>query len=88
MRTTIRIEDELLVRLKEEAVRKRMPFSRLVNQILRTNFQANRSPTTRKRQYQEKTHPLGTPLVSLNKANALAAYLEDEENLRKMAMRK
>ncbi|GJL63124.1 MAG: hypothetical protein NPIRA04_17780 [Nitrospirales bacterium] len=88
MRTTIRIDDELLARLKEQALRKRIPFTRLVNQILRGSLQADRRSTARKQQYHEETHPFGTPLVSLNKAVALAAYFEDEESVRKMAMRK
>ncbi|GJL65448.1 MAG: hypothetical protein NPIRA05_04190 [Nitrospirales bacterium] len=69
-------------------MRKRIPFTRLVNQILRGSLQADRRSTARKPKYHEKTHPLGTPLVSLNKAIALAAYFEDEESVRKMVMRK
>lgn len=88
MRTTIRIDDQLLDRLKEHALRKRMSLTRLVNQILRAGLQADRRPTPRKRPYHEKTYPLGTPLLRLDKAMALAARFEDEEIIRKLALRK
>ena len=88
MRTTIRIEDELLARLKEQALRKRLPLTRLVNQILRGDLQGDHRSTVRKRRYHEETHALGTPLIGLNKAMALAAHFEDEESVRKMALRK
>lgn len=88
MRTTIRIDDELLVRLKEQALRRRIPLTKLVNQILRREVQTDRATTSRKHPYQEETYALGTPRLSLNKALALASQLEDEESLRKMALRK
>jgi hypothetical protein len=88
MRTTIKIDDELLARLKEQALRKRIPLTKLVNQILRGGLRTDRHTASQKHPYQEETHPLGPPRVDLTKAVALAAQFEDEESLRKMALRK
>lgn len=88
MRTTIRIEDDLLVRLKERAVRERVSLTRLVDRTLRAGLRAERQPAQRKRPYREQTHPMGPPLVGLDKALALAARFDDEEILRKIALRK
>lgn len=87
MRTIIKIDDDLLARLKEQALRKRIPLTKLVNQILRGGLRTDRHTASRKHRYQEETHPLGRPRVFLTKAVALAAQFEDEEILRKMALR-
>jgi len=88
MRTTIRIDDELLTELKEQALRKRVSLTQLVNQILCNSLQDDRRSTARNRQYHEDTQPLGIPRVDLSKAIALAAYFENEESVWKMTMRK
>lgn len=38
--------------------------------------------------FRQKTFPMGRPHASLDKAWAIAAALEDAENLRKMSLRK
>jgi hypothetical protein len=87
MRTTIRIEDELLQQLKEQAHKENVSLTQLVNRTLRAGMQRSRSPGRRSR-YREKTYSMGTPGFDLDKALALAADFEDEEVLRKLAPRK
>lgn len=40
------------------------------------------------RKYREKSYPMGRSAINLDQALALAAALEDEEVLRKMALQK
>ena len=87
MRTTIRIEDELLERLKEQALKENVSLTKLVNRALRAGMQRSRAPR-RRSQYRETTHSMGTPRFDLDKALAVAADLEDEEVIRKVALRK
>jgi hypothetical protein len=88
MRTTIRIEDELLKRLKERALREKVSLTKLVNRTLRAGMQHSRAPARRPSRYREKTFSMGAPRFDLDKALAIAADLEDEEVVRKMALRK
>jgi hypothetical protein len=88
MRTTIRIDDELLERLREQALRENVSLTKLVNRTLRAGMQRSRAPVRRRLQYREKTYPMGVPRFDLDKALALVADLEDEEIIRKMALRK
>ncbi|HQK77112.1 MAG TPA: antitoxin [Candidatus Hydrogenedentes bacterium] len=88
MRTTIRIDDELLSKLKEEARKQNLPLTRVLDRTLRAGMQASRSPRRSRRRYREHTYPMGEPAVALDKALALAAALEDKEIIRKMLLRK
>ena len=88
MRTTIRIDDELLVKLKEEARKQKMSLTGLLDRTLRAGMQASRGPRRRRPRYREQTHAMGAPSVTLEKALALAAMLEDKEIVRKMMLRK
>jgi hypothetical protein len=69
------------------AIRERVSLTRLVDRTLRAGLRAERQPAKRKRPYREQTHPMDAPL-GLDKALTLAARLEDEENLRRIALRK
>jgi hypothetical protein len=88
VRTTIRIEDELLERLKDQALRENVSLTKLVNRTLRAGMQRSRAPARRRAQYREQTRSMGAPRFDLDKALALAAGFEDEEAIRKMALRK
>ncbi len=88
MRTTIRIDDELLGKLKEEARRQNISLTRLLDRTLRAGMHASRGPRRPRRRYRERTHAMGTPKVALDKALALAAGLEEREIVRKMMLRK
>jgi hypothetical protein len=88
MRTTIRLDDELMRRLKALAAREHLSLTRLLNRTVRAGLQASQKPPRRRRRYREETHAMGTPAVSLDKALALAARLEDAEIVRKISLRK
>lgn len=85
MRTTVRIDDDLLRLLKERAESKQLSLTKLLNQVLRQGLGI---PAKKRVRYREKVFSMGKPLVNLDKAAALAAADEDDEIIRKMAGRK
>lgn len=88
MRTTVRVDDELLERLKAQAHRENVSLTRVFNRTLKAGLQAG-APRRRKRSpYVEPPLPLGAPRVLLDKALALAAAIENEEFVRELALRK
>ena len=78
MRTTVQIDDELLMMLKEQAYRQKSSLTRIVNQTLRTGLQAAKAPVAKKPLFQEQPHSMGAPRLCIDKALTLAAALEDE----------
>jgi len=88
MRSTFRIDDDLLEELREQAHKERVPLTLLVNRVLRSGIEASRGRSSRRRAHREETYAMGTPRSDLRKALALAASLEDEEIVREMNMRK
>ena len=88
MRTTTRIEDDILEELKALARKEDVPLTRVLSRTLRAGLDASRVPARRRKPYREKTYALGEPRIALRKALAAAASLEDEEVLRKLALRK
>jgi hypothetical protein len=88
MRTTVRIDDELLQRLRERARRENISLTRLLDQTLRAGMQASGKPARPRRRHREQTHAMGAPRVKLDKALALAAALEEDEIAGKMLLRK
>jgi hypothetical protein len=81
MRTTVRIDDDLLRQLKDRAHRENVSVAQLVNQVIRHGL---KSPTGKPRPYREKTFNMGKPLMNLDKALSIAGELEAEEIIRKM----
>lgn len=89
MRSTFRIDDDLLMELKARARLEQLSLTRMVNRVLRAGLaRAADDADSRSRPYQERTHAMGAPRVDLDKALVLAAGLEDEEILRKASLRK
>ena len=84
----MRIDDALLLELKETAAREKISLTRLLNQTLQAGLRAQRDDKRPRRRYREKTHSMGHPRVDLTKALAVASDLEDEEVLRKARLRK
>ena len=82
MRTTLTIDDDLAIKLKQRAREQDVPFKQVVNEALRTGL-ATRSPAAKP--YRMKARDLRVrPDVDLTKALTLAAELEDEEIVRKL----
>jgi len=88
MRTTVRIEDDLLLELKDKAAQERSSLTRVFNQALRAGLRAEQKTKKPRPGYHEKTHSLGVPRVDLTKALSLSTQLEDDEALRKVQVRK
>ncbi|MEO8055406.1 MAG: hypothetical protein ABI768_09635 [Acidobacteriota bacterium] len=87
MRTTTRIDDELLEALKEQAARDGTSLAKVLNRVLRSGLAASRAPV-RRRRHHEKPFAMGRPAADLRKALALAARMEDAAILEKLALRK
>jgi len=81
MRTTLRIDDDLLRELKARAAEEGLSLSDLVNLVLR---QGVATPPRPRRPFKQKTRDLGRPAFDVTKANAVAADLEDDSILRKV----
>lgn len=88
MRTTVRVDDELLEQLKARARKENVSLTRLINRALRAGLAAGGGRRKKRVPYRERTHALGVPHVALEKALALAAALEDEEVVREFTLRK
>ena len=88
MRTTLTLENDLALELREEAHRSGRPLKRIVNETLRAGLAARKAPASRR--YRLNPVSLGgvAPGVDLDKALRLAEALEDEAIARKLEMRK
>jgi predicted transcriptional regulator len=87
MRTTIRLDSELLERLKAQARRESVSLTALVNRTLRQGLKAARNKPVMRRQYREQPVAMGASRVPLDKALNLAAALEEEEVSRELGAR-
>ena len=81
MRTTVRIEDDLLQELKRQAEAQQTSFNKFLNAILRRGLIA---PHPEKVNFRQQVYSMGTPSTNLDKALSLAADLEDGDLLRKL----
>ena len=88
MRTTVRIEDDLLLELKDKATQEKSSLTRVLNRTLRAGLRSAQGAKRPRPRYHEKTHSMGAPRVDLTKALSLAALMEDDEILRKKLLRK
>jgi hypothetical protein len=88
MRTTVRIDDDLMIELKTRAHAESVSLTRMLNRTLRTGLAQRKPDGQRTRRFKQKTVSMGRPKVDIDKALALAAQLEDEEIARKLALRK
>ena len=87
MRTTVQLDDDLLSQLKERAAAEKLSLTRCINRLLRRALEAPASGQPR-RAFRQETFRMGAPAFDLQTALALAMNLEDEEVLRKLALRK
>lgn len=88
MRSTVRIDDDLMTELKARAHAESVSLTRILNRTLRAGLAKPKPDRQRARRFKQKTVSMGRPTVDLDKALALAAQLEDEEIARKLALRK
>lgn len=85
MRTTVTLDEDLAVQLKRLTREQGISFKQAVNTAIRNGL-GSRRPA---RRYRLPTYRMGVrPGVDLDRALALDAALEDQEILRKLAIRK
>ena len=87
MRTTLRIDDDLLDRLKARASAEKVSLTRILNRVIKAGLATGSTPRRPRRPYRERVHAMGAPRLALDKALALAAVLEDDEIARELATR-
>ena len=85
MRSTVRIDGDLMIALKARAHAESVSLTRILNRTLRAGLAR---PKPDGRPFRQKTVAMGRPTADLDKALALAARLEDEEAVRKLSLRK
>jgi len=88
MRTTLRIDDDLLRELREIAQRESESLTETVNHIIRRGLRNSAETEQARQPYREQVFSLGEARVPLVKALALAAEMEDVEVLEEMARRR
>lgn len=88
MRTTVRVDDEILEQLKAQARKENVSLTRLLNRTLKAGLQAGGARRSKRPVYREQPHSMGTPRLALDKALVMAAMQEDEEVVRDLTLRK
>jgi len=83
----VRLDDDLLSQLKQRAAAEKLSLTRCINRLLRRALETPASGQPRCA-FRQETFNMGAPAFDLHKALALAMDLEDEELLRKLALRK
>ncbi len=80
MRTTLTLDDDVVDLIRRRMDERSESMKEAVNACIRA------SVAPQSGEFEFRTHRMGTPLVPLTKALQLAADLEDEEILRKLAL--
>ena len=88
MRTTVRIDDELIEELKRQAQRQSTSLNKLLNRVIREGLATVNKPKSPRRRFRQATFDMGMARIDVDKALSIAATLEDEETVRKLALRK
>ena len=87
MRSTVRIDDDLMEALKARAGSEGTSLTHALNAVLRQGLKvANESRTGRR--FEQRTVSLGGALFETDKALSVSASLEDDAVLAKLAARK
>ncbi len=83
MRTTVTLDDSLLLTLKRKAAEKNIPFKTIVNQALQRGLEAMETPAASKQKYQTPARSLKLkPGYDLDKLGQIADEMEDETKLK------
>ena len=79
MRSTVRIDDDLMVELRKRAESSGLSLTRMLNRTLRAGLRERGRQVGESVPFEQGTFGMGTPRLSVGKALALAATLEDED---------
>lgn len=84
MRTTITLDPDVDAMVRTLMRERRLTFKQAVNEAIRAGLE----PAGAREPFRTRTFDLGAPTLPLDRALRLAGELEDEELLRKLALRK
>ena len=84
MRTTVTLEPDTDAAVRRLMRERGLTFKEAINEAIRQGVAP--APTTKP--FETTAHEMGAPAVPVDKALRLAAELEDEEIIRKLALRK
>jgi len=87
MRTTITIDDDLMLALKKRSVEKGLTLKEMINRTLRSGFQVEDRAEPAER-YECPEYSMGKSYFNLDKALSVADSLENEELIRKVRLKK
>ncbi len=86
MRSTVTLDPDVEALLRRVMQKKGIPFKQALNEAVRAGL---RQPAPSKKAFQQRTYRMGfRPEFRWDKALALAEAMEDEELIRKLALRK
>ena len=88
MRSTVRIDDDLMLELKQRARDESVSLTRMLNRTLRAGLFQPHQRGGGAAPFRQRSVAMGAPRLDIDKALALAARLEDEEVARKLSLRK
>ena len=81
MRTTLTLDDDVTARLERELRKQRVPFKRLVNEVLRAGLDALHAPRRRRAPFSTRGFNLGPSLVgSLDNIEEVLSRTEGEDH--------
>ena len=84
MRTTVRIDDDLMHQLKQRADAAGESVTRVLNRLLRSGIAAEENGEEQKKKaFKQRTYSMGVPLVDVTKAIHLC-YAEDDAKIIEM----
>ena len=87
MRDKVHIDNDLMAELRSRAQAGKTSMTYTLNRVIRAGLAVSSGPCEGHERYEEVPVRMGRPKVKINKALTLAAHLEDEEVIRKMASR-
>lgn len=87
MRDKVHIDDDLMAELRSRAQVDKTSVTHTLNRVIRAGLAASSRSCEERERYEEVPVRMGRPRVKIDKALALAADLEDEDIIRKMASR-
>lgn len=85
MRTTVRLDDDLLRELKVQAHKEGVSLAKLFERTVRLGLQTLKNGgAAHRKPYREKTFSTGVPFIDLTKTSQILAEMDNEEFIRKM----
>ena len=84
MRTTVTLDPDTLALVKRRMRERGISFKAAINEAIRSGLTAPEAAT----RFRTRTHAMGLPAVSLDRALGVAGDIEDEELVRKARLGK